>query len=202
MKPIKANNNNFVSQDEIKLLINDNQTAFKRIYIQYSEKVYSLAFHFLKDVSDSEDMVQETFLKLWINRKNMDTEGNLWVYIYVICKSLCLNKLREMSRSKEMMHELTSRIELYNLYIESHIHAKEIAHLSQKVIEGLPAQQKLVFKLSREEGLTHQQIAQQLHISVNTVKNHMVQALRTLKKYLFVNDPPFSLVLIFFLFFH
>ncbi len=151
------------------------------MYTVFSEQVYQLAFRFLKDTSWSEEIVQEVFLKLWLNRQGLDESGNMWLYLYVITKRLCLNRLREIRKSSILFDQLMANIKQVNNQTEDELMAMDMERCAQQIISSLPKQQQLVFNLSRQEGLSHKEIAQQLGISPNTVKNHMVEALRTLK---------------------
>lgn len=165
----------------IRRLMEGNEGAFRTVYDLHSEQVYKFAFRFLKDSAWSEEVVQDVFLKLWLNRKMLDEQGNIWLYLYVIAKRLCLNKLREIRKTKVLFEQLMKSIEVEGNKIEEQLTVDEINQFAEKIIANLPRQQQLVFRLSREEGLSHKEIAQKLGLSPNTVKNHMVQALRTLK---------------------
>src|SRR5690606_33872561 len=87
------------------------EAAFRLIYERYSEQVYQLAFRFLKDTAWSEEIVQDVFLKLWLNREGLDERGNLWLYPYVIAKRLSLNKLREIRKSVHLFEQLIANME-------------------------------------------------------------------------------------------
>ncbi|WP_183574487.1 RNA polymerase sigma factor [Mucilaginibacter sp. X5P1] len=170
-----------VNNNQIQKLILGDEDAFKKIYDQYAQKVYRLAFHYLKGKDWSEEIVQETFIKLWLNRESLDTEGDIWSYLSLISKRLSLNLIREISRSTSLTDKLISNIEeVYNA-TEENIYANDLEQITEKLINKLPRQQQLIYKLSRVDGLSHKEIADQLSISPNTVKNHMVQALKTIK---------------------
>jgi RNA polymerase sigma-70 factor (family 1) len=147
----------------------------------YGRKIYALSFRFLKNQQQSEEIVQETFINLWVNREKIDVQGNIYLYLYVIAKRLCLNELRKINQSAELFLGLIGRIsELHNA-TEEEIMANDMEQFVAKLLQKLPSQQQLIFKMSRDEGLSHREIAEKLQISPNTVKNHMVEALRTLK---------------------
>src|SRR5690606_8018460 len=107
--------------------------------------------------------------------------GNMWLYLYVIAKRLCLNKLREIRRSTALLDELVHNIEQARNRTEEELFAADMEEYTQRIISSLPRQQQIIYKLSRTERLSHKEIAKQLGLSPNTVKNHMVQALKTLK---------------------
>lgn len=156
------------------------EESFSQVYSRYAVKVYWLAYRFLKDPGQSEEIVQETFLNLWLSRHKLDIEGNLWLYIFVIAKRNSINALKKIIRSEELSAKLYLNIAVENTS-EEEVYAYDLVNFTNTVISNLPRQQQLIFNLSRTEGLSHQQIAEQLHISPNTVKNHLVVALKTLR---------------------
>lgn len=168
------------SSDVIRLRSGD-EAAFKWTYELYSERVYRLAFRFLKDHEQSEEIVQDVFLNLWISRANLDENGNMWLYLYVIAKRSCLNALRKVRASAELFQRLQLHISELNNVTEEKVIAADIEHFTEEVISKLPRQQQLVYRLSRGEGLSYKDIAEKLNISQNTVRNHMVEALKTIK---------------------
>lgn len=186
--------NKLIDSNSIKQLIEGNEEVFTAVYEQYSEKVYRLAFRFLKDKALSEEVVQETFINVWLSREKLDPEGNMWLYLYVVAKRLSLNSLRQACRSNDFVENLLNFMEEQNS-TEEEVLARDLEQFTDKIIEKLPRQQQLVFKLSRVEGLSHKEIAEQLHISPNTVKNHMVEALKTLRSHLRYSDVIYCIVL-------
>lgn len=184
----------FVDEHAIQQLIAGDHATFTAVYEWYGQKVYRLAFRFLKDREQSEEIVQETFINLWLSREKLDLSGDLWLYLYVIAKRLSLNALRQIGKSSVLLEKLLYRISDLHNSTEESIIAQDLEHYTQELISRLPAQQQLVFRLSRIEGLSHKEIAEQLDISPNTVKNHMVEALKTLKKHLKYADFWFLIV--------
>ena len=187
--------NKLVDNIAIQRLIAGDESAFTAVYELYSEKVYRLAFRFLKDKEQSEEIVQEAFINLWLSREKLNADGNMWLYLYVISKRLSLNALRQVGKSSILVEKLLHQISELQNTTEEEVLAHDLEHYAEKVIEKLPRQQQLVFKLSRIEGLSHKEIAEQLQISPNTVKNHMVEALKTLKTHLKYSDFLYLLII-------
>ncbi|WP_158796241.1 RNA polymerase sigma factor [Pedobacter sp. L105] len=177
-------NNKFIDGSSIKELIAGNESAFTTIYDLYSEKVYRIAFRFLKDRAQSEEIVQETFISLWLSREKLDADGNIWLYLFVIAKRLSLNTLRQICKSTDLAEKLFHSVAEGHNNTEEEIFVRDLEQYAERIIEKLPRQQKLVFKLSRVDGLSYKEIAEQHNISPNTVKNHMVEALKTLRSHL------------------
>lgn len=190
-------NGKLIDSEGIEQLIAGNESVFTVFYELYSEKVYRLAFRFLKDKEQSEEIVQETFINLWLSREKLNTEGNMWLYLYVIAKRLSLNALRQVCKSTDLTEKLLHHMIEGHNSTEEEVLAHDLEQFAEKIIEKLPRQQQLVFKLSRIEGLSHKEIAEQLHISPNTVKNHMVEALKTLKAHIKYSDFIYFIILAF-----
>jgi len=170
-----------LGSDAIRRLIVGDQGAFDEIYDLCSEKLFRLAFRFLKDVEQSEEIVQEAFINLWLNREKLDSDGNIWLYLYVVAKRLSLNQLRRMAQSKYYIENLMAHFQETHNSTEDTVFAHDLELITERVIGDLPSQQQIIFRLSRVEGYSHKEIADQLNISTNTVKNHMGTALKTIK---------------------
>jgi RNA polymerase sigma-70 factor (family 1) len=186
-----------INSNHIQQLIAGDEAAFDLIYEAYSSKVYRLAFRFLKDAQQSEEIVQECFINLWTSRQKLNAEGDIWLYLYVIAKRLSLNSLRQMCQSREFSDKLVNHIATVHNDTEEDLLVSDLEQFTERIINKLPRQQQLIFRLSRVEHLTHKEIADQLQISPNTVKNHMVEALKTLKSQLQYSDLIFMLALFF-----
>ncbi len=183
--------------DDIRRLILGEQDAFEKIYDLCSEKLFRLAFRFLKDAEQSEEIVQEVFINLWLNKEKLNADGNIWLYLYVIGKRLSLNALRNVSQSRFHTENLLAHFDETHNNTEETVFVHDLELITQKVIGALPRQQQIIFKLSRFEGYSHKEIADQLNISPNTVKNHMGTALKTIQSRL----SDYGLLCLFFFFF-
>jgi len=157
------------------------ESAFNEVYTQFSPDIYNVAFHYLQDAAQSEEILQETFISLWLNKERIDVSGDLWVYLFVIAKRKSLDILRNIKKSKVLLERLSDAADVLRNSTEEKVLAKEFQRLVDIVVNSLPEQQQKIFRLSRQEGLSHNEIANILNISSNTVKNHMVQANKTLK---------------------
>jgi RNA polymerase sigma-70 factor (ECF subfamily) len=185
-----------VNDHDIQRLIAGDRYAFEKIYDLYHGKVYRVAFRFLKDEVQSEEIVQETFINLWVNRAKLDPNSNIWLFLFVASKRLSLNALRNTITAKSHLENLFVHFNESSNSVEETVFAHDLGALAEKVIADLPSQQQTVFKLSRIEGHSHKEIADHLNISTNTVKNHMGTALKTIKSKL--TDYGFLCVLFFF----
>lgn len=184
----------YTDYELITSLMLNKESALESIYTKYATRIYKFSFFLLKDTGMSEDVVQEVFVKLWDSRIKLNPSGNLWTYLYVLAKRLSLNKLRTYSKTETMMDHLWNTISQQSDCSHEKLVAKELSKHLAGVLQELPDRQRQVFTLSRFEGFSHQEIAQQLDISPNTVKNHMIQALKIIRKQHY--DVDFLLILI------
>ncbi|WP_461790553.1 RNA polymerase sigma factor [Pedobacter sp.] len=178
-----------------------NEAAFKEIYVLYSSKIYAFAYSFLKDHMQCEEIVQETFLSLWENRRKFDGDRALEPYLFTIAKRQIVDQLRKVVSSKKLRENLLTSIAAQHNDTENEVIFADMLSFADKAISELPKQQQLVFKLSRVEGLSYDEIAERLGLSRNTVKNHLIVAVKKLKT-CFDNQEIIFLLYIFSMFFY
>lgn len=162
-------------------LSKSDETALQKLYDQYAQMVYQFAFQILKDEDHATEILQDTFLQLWQSRATLDHHSNIKTFIYVICRNKCFNRLKEIKRHLRLFEPLSPH-SLYEDFIhDDPLSETEVNEILEVIICKLPPRQQQIFRLSRFEGLSHNEIAQQLAISSNTVKNHLVAALKFVK---------------------
>lgn len=136
---------------------------------------------YLGDTAVSEDMVQEIFVYLWENRKTLSIQGSIKSYLFQSVKHKCLNELKHL-KVKERHRSYIHQSEWHDKDVHLLFETAEIREIIQQKIEQMPAKRREVYQKSRVEGLTYQQIAQELNLSIKTVENHMGLALQYLRK--------------------
>jgi RNA polymerase sigma-70 factor (family 1) len=155
--------------------------AYRIAFNTYSSKLYNYSFSFLKNREQAEEVVQEVFLDLWLNREKLDAECTLAPLLYVMARRRTLNALRSIARSHSAMEKHWSELRQFSNETEESVFSVDLEGFTEKVLQTLPRQQQLVFRMSRQEGLSYGEIAENLNISRNTVRNHLVSALRTIR---------------------
>lgn len=161
-----------------------NMVIFEQVFRNYYERLCNYANTILNDMDEAEEIVQGTFLGLWEKRSHIQIRSALKAYLYQSVRNSCLNHLDHLKvRRAHRDHYLyTSEVS-----VDSGSQAT-IAHELEKQIEeaisSLPPQCQTVFRLSRFEGLTYAEIAEQLNISVKTIENHMGKALKIMREQL------------------
>lgn len=157
------------------------EAAFKEIYQLFAPRINRFAYSFLKDKAQSEEIVQETFISLWENRQKFNQDKALEPYLFTICKRLILDGFRKVTSTNVLREKLLLKISQTHNDTEDGIILSDLMVFAESAIKELPKQQQIVFRLSRFEELSYEEIADRLNLSKNTVKNHLVVAVKTLR---------------------
>lgn len=158
-------------------------SAFNEIYNIYSKKILNFAYSFSISLEDAEEIVQDTFVKLWKKREYLDLSKSAEALIFVIAKNLVLNKIKEYSVDRERLKSYFNSLEeRLDSSLEEKLNFKEIESILNEIIEELPEKRKEIFKLNRFKGLTYKEIAKFLDVSPGTVEKQMKKALETINE--------------------
>lgn len=156
--------------------------AFDAIYNKYCHKLHQFVFMYLKREDDAEEIVQEVFIKIWQSRGKIDVYSSFESFLFTIAYNATMSLLRKRvteAKSKEYLKSFQQTVTA-----EKAIDELQFKELNQRVLillEQLTPRQKEIYHLSREEGLTHEKIANKLNISESTVNNHLVNVLKYLR---------------------
>ena len=154
--------------------------AFEAVFIAYFQKVKLFIYGIVKSESDAEELTQEIFLKLWINRNSIDAEKPIVAYIYTMARNSAFNFLKH----KSVQHTYIKDFKQVNSVEdgETLLFAREISLLIEMSVNEMPPQRRRIYLLSRESGISNADIAIQLGISKKTVENQLSLALKELRK--------------------
>lgn len=160
------------------------QDAFTALFHLYRHKLYSFLLRTTGSPQIAEDVIQDIFLKLWKDRENLVNIEQFGHYIYRMAQNQVINAMKRMARETLILAELKQQQTAAMSEAEDNLSLREIKEKLQTALDKLPPKQKLVFTLSRDQGLRHDEIARRLNISPSTVNNHMIEALRRLRRQL------------------
>lgn len=178
-------NNTKSNRELVKLLKKGDMAAFDAIYNSYCHKLHQFVIRYVKQEEDAEGIVQEVFIKIWEARTKINVYESFESFLFTIAYNTTISLLRKRvseTKSREYLKSL-QQIDTADQVIEE-IHFKELDQKVQSLLKQLTPRQKEIYLLSREEGLTHKEIAKKLNISENTVKNHLVTTLKYLKSHI------------------
>lgn len=157
------------------------QTAFRILFNTYSSHVFGYALKLTHSQSQAEEIVQDVFMKIWINRSTIQEIQNIEAWLITITRNHTFNALKRIAIEEAAKSRLSKKLEEAHHETEETVNFRESQTILNNAIDRLPPQQRLVYSLCHEEGLKYEEVAQRLKISRLTVKTHMQQALRTLK---------------------
>jgi RNA polymerase sigma-70 factor (ECF subfamily) len=160
------------------LLADDREPALQELYDRYWERLFNKAYNFLHSEDAAKDCVQEVFIWLWTHRSTVQIE-NVNNYLHQATRFQALKALREEKAAGNFEDRL-SRLTGHILASDA-IEFKELKAYLENLIDQLPGDQRMIFRMHREESLTYNQIAEKLGISVKTVEKKMSLALRHLR---------------------
>lgn len=156
--------------------------AFDAIYERYSRKLYGFVLRYIKQEADAEEIVQEVFLKIWKSRSHIDVYSSFESFLFTIAYNFTISLLRKRVNEKKYLEHLRERQQIERAVdLMDEIQYNELNERVNSLLKKLTPRQREIFMLSRYEGLSHEEIAKKLNISVNTIKNHLVSALSFLK---------------------
>ena len=158
-----------VSNESVKIVDLSDSKQFKAGYEQYFTALKYFALQYIKDEEVVFDLLQDFFMKLWEKGEVFQNEETLKVYLYRGIRNNCLTYIRNKRRAEKRLEGYTCD-ELEEDFVSKVIEAEVFAMINQ-VFEELPESCKRVYRLSLE-GKSHQEIADELHIAINTIKRH------------------------------
>ncbi|RYG46164.1 MAG: sigma-70 family RNA polymerase sigma factor [Chitinophagaceae bacterium] len=161
-------------------------TAFDQLFHANWDHVYSAAFTMTKSADLADDIAQETFISLWRDRQNLHEIKNLKAFLYTHVKFQVHKVFRRMKVEDAFAMYLRHKISVqsHENEQESSMAVKELELSLQRGVERLSPQQQRAFRLSREQGLTHEDISKLMGVSKKTVKDYIVRSLAFLRPYL------------------
>jgi len=159
------------------------EEAFREVVYYYSPKLISFLFSITKTRHTAEEIMQEVFLRLWQNRESVEA-GNLGGWLYRVASNLAYSYLKREALNGRLLSSLNKKQANQFSEIDQQMDYKECRELIHKALNQLPDQQRKVYQLSLQEGMSRKEVAELLNISPNTVKNHLSRALQFLRHFL------------------
>lgn len=177
MKPKKLHNESAL----LNLVSEGDESAFRVIFNHYSDKLYNYARKITDNEELAEELVMDAFLKIWCNREELSKINNFDSYLFTIVRNQAFTAIKRRAHEASIINILSLSNTEYQDCTEDTVSYNEYKQLLSKAVNQLPPQQKLVYSMSRDEGLKYDEIADQLNLSKNTVKAHLKKALSALR---------------------
>lgn len=186
-----------VSDSILTKISEGDEKAFRTLFDTYRSNIYTTALRISDNEAMAEDIVQDTFVKVWINRHLLPTIDNFEIWLYVLAKNIALNIVKKQDSYKIYAQE-EARASLVRVYPEADylIQEKDFQRLLQEAIKRLPPRQQETYRLIKEEELKRDEAAELLQISPETVKWYLDQAMKSIRAYCLANIKDVPLVLL------
>lgn len=190
------------NNDRVRLIVSElregSKDAYQLLFNRYAPRIFAFAKSYLKSREDAEELLQELFLKIWEIRATLDDSKNIKSLLFKIC----INLIYDFIRRKNIEHAylaFAGQNDQSNSDSTWHevIYQDMLNHLN-KLVDTMPDQRRLIFRLSKEEGLTNDEIAMRLQLSKRTVENQLYRAISFLRDRIGQSSLP--LLLFFYLF--
>lgn len=162
-------------------LAKNNEEPLEELFNYYYPRLFNFSKSILKIEDGIDDSLQEVFVKIWQNRKNITSSATFNSYIFTITKNLLLNELRRQLNSENLKEQVKKLSVSPEYSLSEQIEYNDLKTKVDQIIGELPERQKEIFKLSRNEGLSHKEIAEKLGINTKTVEYHIGLAIRHIR---------------------
>jgi len=176
-------------QDEKNLLrqiAQGDETAFATLFYAYLANLQPYIMKLTHSAEDTEEVIQETFIRLWMNRDKLDEIQTPHAWIFTVAANECYKYLKKKSSRRSGLSDL-GKADTHPGTDQSTLHTiqvNEVNRLVMQAVSQLPLRRRRIYQMSRDEGMKIPEIATALRLSPNTVKNTLVNALGFIRKYL------------------
>jgi RNA polymerase sigma-70 factor (ECF subfamily) len=161
-------------------MIAGDESAFASLFGRYKAFIYHFVMKYVHSPLLAEDLTQEVFIKIWENRSNLSGVTSFKSYLFTTAKNHTLNCMKVAFRSEAALGLVVNGFVAERNNTEDNLVHKEYIAFLSRVLETLPPRTREIFKMCREQEKTYDEVAQELGISRNAVKNHMVASMKVL----------------------
>ena len=169
-------------EDILKRIIDNDQKALESLYHKYYLSLCDFAFSYVKSIDFAEEVVSDVFLNIWMNRCEIHIKTSIKSYLFTSVKNQSINFLNSQKVNFEDIEILERKDEFSDYNADSHLNYSEMLTEVERIIEQLPPQRRIIFKLNRIDGLKYKEIADLLSISVHTVQKQMTEAVKHISR--------------------
>ena len=168
-------------QELLSLMISGNEDAFAVLFEHHQAAVHAFIRRYVHSEPLTEDLTQEVFIKLWEGRKNLGHVTYFKGYLMITARNHTLNSLRAIAKCEAAMGEVVHAYAGERSNTDEELLDKDYRAFLDNILNSLPERTREIFKQCREQGRTYDEVAAELGISRNAVKNHMVHSMKVLR---------------------
>lgn len=190
--------NLYSEQEQVDLLSKNSPVAFRLLFDNYSQKIYRFSLSYVKSDVEAEEIVQEVFMKVWENRSRLKSDKSFHSYLFTIAFNAIKKKFNQKMKVEKYKHDLFEWLSQEKPSLQSQIDFEALLEKLDLYIDQLPEKRKIIFLKRKKEGISINEIAEEMGISPKTVKNQITEAMKFLKKSF--GDDDVSSILFYYLF--
>ena len=169
-------------QNLVDLLQKGNVAAFDSLFAVYSPKLFGFANKYFQNVQDSEELVQEVFVKVWENRKSLKSEHSFKSYLFTIALNQIRKHFNKKATSLRYLESIKNDPE-FSDQLTTDEYETTLRQIYQ-IIDQMPERRREIFTKSKLEGKSSKEVALELNISAGTVDNQVSEGLRFIRTHL------------------
>lgn len=158
--------------------------AFRILYDKNFKQIAKFTYKICKSETVTEEIVQDVFCKLWSNRAALGHVNNIEAYLYSIARNKTIDFLRRLALETSIINNLSTQLTEADNAVDEKLDADSLLSMINDALSGLSVQKRQIFELSKIQGLNHDMVAEKMQLSKSTVKNHLSETLKHLKKYI------------------
>ncbi len=155
--------------------------AYETLFYRYSERIYYFSYKYLCDQHMAEEITQEVFVKIWINREQLRQDLSFKCYLFMVTRNAVIDTYRKRKNHLDACREFETRLNNLVLMPDQIYEYNHLTRILNDFVATLPDRRQKIYQLSRDKGYTHKEIAKELGISVKTVETHIRLAIKHLR---------------------
>jgi RNA polymerase sigma-70 factor (ECF subfamily) len=174
-----------IEKELLAQVANGDEESFKSLFHAYNKKLFNYISTIIKSRQVAEEIVMDVFLKIWLGKEIITQIENFDSFLFRVAHNKSIDFLRSAARDPKLKDLLWDEIQLSGSdQTDTLVLKKEFETKLREAVSLLSAQRRKAWQLSRNEEMTHEQIALHLGLSKNTVNNHIVEAQKFIRSYL------------------
>ncbi|WP_288241222.1 RNA polymerase sigma-70 factor [uncultured Bacteroides sp.] len=154
--------------------------AFEVVFLAYYGKVKAFIYGYVKSEPDAEELAEDLFVNLWVKHRDIDNTKSFDAFLHTMARNSAINFLKRKYVQEAYLSTIQGQE--YDSTSEEELIAKELGLLIDETVENMPEQRRKIYALSRNEGLSNEEIAERLHTTKRNVESQLSLALKEIRK--------------------
>ena len=171
----------------IKQLVKGDNKAFRKLFDYYRNDLYKFSLSMVCSKNYAEEIVQDVFMKVWVKRKSLNPEMSFKSYLFTITRNKSIKFLKKAANDRKLREEVFYEKQKFANSIDIYVRELELESIKKEALDKLSPKRRIIFEMSRNENKSYEEIADELGISISTVRNQMSKSLEILRDFILKN---------------